>query len=721
MIKSFIFCQLLHYYIRHFRKIIPRLLIWCLYICSLFPSAQGQVPSCKAVLLSPDNERFSLNSSVYYLEDPERKLTFQDVSQPEFSERFTMSESDKMNFGFTNSAYWIKLCVRNIRPDIDDWLFEIEYLHIDSIDFFNINGKNELSTKRLGDMYPFRQREIYYRSYIIPLHHPDTALQTYYIRFKTEGSMQLSMNMYREKVFFKKATLNETYYGIFFGIMLAFFLYNLSVYFSLRDISYLYCVILIFANTLFQGSINGHVYQYLLPNSMQLCNNLIPVSIAFSEFCMILFAKSFLNIKKYSVMLNRILTWFLIIALISMVSVFFTNYNVSARITTQSALVYILLCLLSGIICLVKGNRAARIYVLAFTLFLLGAVAMSLMTIGILPRNLFTTHGMEIGSMLNWIFLSLALTDNYKLSILEKDKAQQEINLVRQKAQESLEKKVKERTMEIEDKNEELRQQKEELQTTLDYLRKTQAQLIESEKLAALGGLVAGVAHEINTPVGIGVTAISNLQDEIQKMSVLYKNDELSRKDFKEFLETAENAALLIQKNLARTAELIQSFKQVSVEQLSEQQRVFNFRCYLDDIIHSLTPKFKDKEIVFNIDVDDRLDINSYPGAYAQVFTNLLLNSLGHGFYDRQQGTVTIRVSRKTNILGIEYIDDGIGISKKDLPRIFEPFYSSEKHHGTGLGLYIVYNLIKQKLHGNISCKSESGKGVLFLIEIPEK
>jgi len=284
-----------------------------------------------------------------------------------------------------------------------------------------------------------------------------------------------------------------------------------------------------------------------------------------------------------------------------------------------------------------------------------------------------------------------------------------------------LEKQVSERTSELKTANSQLEKHQEELLSTLENLQKTQEQLIESEKMAALGGLVAGVAHEINTPVGIGVTAVSNLHEEIQKMAALYKKDEISRKDFKEFLQSASDAALLIQKNLERTAELIQSFKQVSVDQVSEQQRVFNLKSYLNDIIRSLSPKFRHKEITFNIECDNKLELNSFPGVYAQVFTNLLLNTITHGFHDKQKGTIAIHVSQKDNRLNIEYRDDGTGITKKDLPHIFEPFYTSDQHRGTGLGLNIVYNLVKQKLQGSISCDSRTGEGVLFKIETPIK
>ncbi len=271
----------------------------------------------------------------------------------------------------------------------------------------------------------------------------------------------------------------------------------------------------------------------------------------------------------------------------------------------------------------------------------------------------------------------------------------------------------------LKEHQEELSQQKEELQSTLENLQKTQEQLIESEKMAAIGSLVSGVAHEINTPVGIGITAISSLQDDIQRMAGLYDKDKISRDDFKRFIQSSQDVANLIHKNLERAASLIQSFKQVSTDQVTEHQRVFAFKEYLNDILLSLRPKFTEKNIKFKIECDHALEVNSFPGVYAQIFTNLLLNSLQHGFRNRDTGTIGIKADLSKDLLKIRYTDDGAGISKKDLPHIFEPFYTSDQHRGTGLGLNILYNLVKQKLHGTITCESENGKGVLFKIEVP--
>ncbi|MCK4346656.1 MAG: hypothetical protein KAX05_15335, partial [Bacteroidales bacterium] len=294
------------------------------------------------------------------------------------------------------------------------------------------------------------------------------------------------------------------------------------------------------------------------------------------------------------------------------------------------------------------------------------------------------------------------------------------------KDKEILEKQVKERTKQISQQkeeiltaNEELEQQKEELQITLENLQKTQSQLVESEKMAALGGLVAGVAHEINTPVGISVTAASALVDETKQMADLYKQDQISRADFKEYLKSANQSAQLILSNMERTATMIQSFKQVSVDQSTEQKRKFKLREYFEDVIRSLYPKLKKIRTKINLEIDEDLELDSYPGPFSQIITNLVLNSLEHGFASDRKGEINISAKVEERSLVINYRDDGTGISKETLPKIFDPFFTTNKQIGTGLGLHIVYNLVTQKFKGTIKCESEEGKGVVFRIVVP--
>ncbi len=308
------------------------------------------------------------------------------------------------------------------------------------------------------------------------------------------------------------------------------------------------------------------------------------------------------------------------------------------------------------------------------------------------------------------------------------------------KENEKLEKQVKERTSviegqkeeimatnseleeqkeELEQQTEELTQQKEELQITLDRLKETQEQLIQSEKLAALGGLVAGVAHEINTPVGISVTAASSLAEDTKAMAEKFKANKISKAEFKEYLSTANQSANLILANMERTAEMVQSFKLVSADQSTGEKRRIVLRSYMEDIIRSLYPKLKGRKISINLDIDPNLEIDSYPGAISQIFTNLILNTILHGYKAEEKGDITVHAEILEKVLHISYSDSGAGIEETIRKRIFEPFFTTNKKLGTGLGLHIVYNLVSQKFKGSINCKSEPGKGVEFAISIP--
>jgi signal transduction histidine kinase len=287
------------------------------------------------------------------------------------------------------------------------------------------------------------------------------------------------------------------------------------------------------------------------------------------------------------------------------------------------------------------------------------------------------------------------------------------------KEKDELEQQVKDRTRTIQHQKDEMEQQNEELQITLENLQRTQEQLIQSEKMAALGGLVAGVAHEINTPVGISITAASSLAEETRAMADKFRAKMISTAEFKDYLNTANQSANLIMSNMERAAGMVQSFKQVSVDQSSEERRKFKLREYSVDVLRSLYPKFKGKNINFTLEMEESLELDSYPGAYSQILTNLVMNSLVHGFEKKSEGNIKLEARQKDGELEIYFQDDGKGIPDADLGKIFDPFFSTDKQSGTGLGLHIVYNLVTQKLRGQISCRSKLNEGVEFKISIP--
>lgn len=259
-----------------------------------------------------------------------------------------------------------------------------------------------------------------------------------------------------------------------------------------------------------------------------------------------------------------------------------------------------------------------------------------------------------------------------------------------------------------------------ELETLLETVTRTQKQLIQSEKMAALGGLVAGVAHEINTPIGVGVTAASHLQLKTQELSSHYQAGAMKRSELEQYLKVSEESSEMILANLYRAADLIRSFKQVAVDQSSEEKRQFTLKEYLHDILLSLGPKFRNTAYEVIIHCPEDLMITSYPGAFSQILTNFIMNSLIHGFEERGAGTMTIEVSVEQGSIRLLYRDNGRGIPEEHLSKIFNPFFTTRNvQKNSGLGMFVVYNLVTQKLQGTITCESQVGVGATFVLDIP--
>ncbi|MGJ8667847.1 MAG: ATP-binding protein [Oceanococcus sp.] len=260
------------------------------------------------------------------------------------------------------------------------------------------------------------------------------------------------------------------------------------------------------------------------------------------------------------------------------------------------------------------------------------------------------------------------------------------------------------------------------LQHTLDQLRSTQDQLVQTEKMASLGGLVAGVAHEINTPVGIGVTAASTLNARSLELKQSFESETLTANQLGSYLELVDQSTNIILSNLERASNLIQSFKQVAVDQSSLDHRNFVVKQYLDEIMTSLRPNLKHTQIKLELDCPDDLSIESYPGVFSQILTNLVMNALIHAFEPDQAGTIKISIRPTDTGLAMDFSDNGRGIDAEGLAKVFEPFYTTRRGQGgSGLGLHIIYNLITQQLGGNVQVRSTLGEGTAFHIEIKSK
>ncbi len=267
----------------------------------------------------------------------------------------------------------------------------------------------------------------------------------------------------------------------------------------------------------------------------------------------------------------------------------------------------------------------------------------------------------------------------------------------------------------------ELQIKNEELERTLEALQETREELINTAKSSLTSQLVAGVAHEINTPVGVSLTTSSFLHTEVEKLIRASSEGNLTKKDFVDHLQAIDEASITIQRNLQNSASLIESFKQVAVDQTGHRKRDFDLKSYLEEVIKNLHSAFKHTSHKVELTCPDDIVLDSYPGAYSQILTNLLMNSLDHGFEGMEDGHIKILVEKPSRWIIITFTDDGKGISKKDLPHIFVPFYSTAHGKGgSGLGLSVINNLVTSVLGGTILCESTEGVGTTFTIRLPE-
>ncbi|MBI3146275.1 MAG: histidine kinase [Pseudogulbenkiania sp.] len=292
----------------------------------------------------------------------------------------------------------------------------------------------------------------------------------------------------------------------------------------------------------------------------------------------------------------------------------------------------------------------------------------------------------------------------------------EKINRALHRAQEQMEREIEQRKKAYEA----VEREKEEQKILFAKLEQAMNQLVQTEKLASLGRLVAGVAHELNTPLGISVTVSSSLKAMVDNILEQVDSGTLRKQTLLDVLAQCGEAVILLDKNLQRAANLIGTFKQVAVDQASMQRRSFDLRQAIDEVLTTLQPKFKHTAHSLEVSVAPGIILDSYPGPIEQIISNLITNSLLHGFEGIDSGTIRIEAKTDEDHVTLCYSDDGIGMSEAIAKRVFDPFFTTKLGKGgSGLGLYIVYNMATAVLGGNISLSSTPGQGARFDLLLP--
>ncbi len=453
-----------------------------LLICALLllEGVQAQIPQ----QIAPQQVSVSFNrNTLSVFEDTQGTLEFDQVKR----QKFVPVAHSENSFGVSKSIFWLRFSLQNQHPTQKEWFLEIAHPLLDHLTLYHqVSGTWQ--KLHLGDQQPFAQRPIDSRYFVAPLQLNSTQPQVYYLKVQSESSIRVPLTLYTPKTFYKKQSLEQLLYGMYFGILLVMALYNLPIFVITRDPSYILYALFIFITALFNAALEGYAFQYLWSSNVWFANASVIFLGGLSGALLFWYASVFLNTSQYANRLRKMLLGTAILCgLTGLLS--FVDIALSTKLLLLLYIFSLPAMWYSAFICYKRGMIAARFFLLAWTLVVLGVVIYSLAVVGVLPFNLFTLHLPRFSLIASIVLLSLALADRYRQYKKEKEQASKRILEMQSKANERLETKVKERTSalykqseEIATQNEELKQQQEEMLAQNEFIAETNAQLKNESK-----------------------------------------------------------------------------------------------------------------------------------------------------------------------------------------------------------------------------------------------
>jgi signal transduction histidine kinase len=682
-----------------------------------------------SVVSAEDAANLAYNpESILFIADPAHNLTIEEVQR--IDQWQLWQDKNILNFGMTQSVYWIKLELHNLAAE--------QYLRlksplVDYIDIYFIQ-QDQIDHRQSGAAYPFSQREVQALDYLFKI--PQGKL-TAYIRLRSNFALQVPLEIASLEHFNRSSTQQYWGLGLYFGLMLAMVFYNLFIYFSIRDKAYISYILYTIFLALTYASFMGIAFQHLWPDNPKF-NNLIP---AFSSICtifLILFVIDFLGIKKGN--LPRIywicLICVVIFAACSLANIF-GDYYTSASASQLTTTVVSFYLLFVGAITYRQGIKTARFFLLGWSLFLVTVVIYVLTLQGVIAYTAFTSNSVLYGSALEVILFSIALADKINILKDEKEASQQqalqaleENQRIVQEQNIILESRVQERTRELDQSNHTLKQ-------TLEELKLTQSKVVETEKMASLGQLTAGIAHEINNPLTFIKANIKplkrnliTLQEVIDRCGAVVTETQWRQQsetiaNFKQEIEydyIREETQLLLQgieEGANRTVTIVEGLKSFSRLGSGDFQ-LYALESGIESTLTLLTHQIRDHGITIHRDYGNNIQANCLPDRINQVFMNILSNAID-ALEEKNGGNpeISIVLSADQDWVTVEISDNGVGIDEAAMNKLFDPFFTTkEVGSGTGLGLSIVYGIIQDHT-GTITVDSIPNKNTVFTLKLP--
>ncbi|MFC6337831.1 response regulator [Pseudomonas sp. CCM 7891] len=637
------------------------ILLWC-----GLPTLAGAVEFTQATRSLP------LGQVMQVLEDPSGTLAIKDVSSQGLADRFKPHDKATLNAGYSRSVFWLKVGLHYLptHPDAQrTWLLELAYPPLDHLDLYvpDNTGGYRLAG-RTGDALPFSSREIRQNNYLFSVDFSPGEQKTLYLRLQSEGSIQAPLTLWSSTAYLEQQPLRLYVLGLIYGVLLGMLVYNLFIYLSVRDTSYLYYILYIASFGMYQLSVNGAAVEYFWPNNPWWANAATPFLIGSAALFGSLFARSFLHTALYSRWLNRLLLALVACGAGVMLLSLMTSYALALRLATGLALVFTVTIFVAAIKAWYCGQRVARYFIIAWSAFLVGGVVNTMMVLGYLPNVFLTMYASQIGSALEVALLSLALADR--------------INSMRE-------------------------QQAHILFDASQKLEVLNQQLARSNQLK--DEFLATLTHELRTPMNGVIGSLELMQAEPL-------DGELAR-----YQQTAAGSA----RDMMRMVNGILTLTELQAGRLHAQTQVFSLRGLLDSLRERFLASAQSKGLEFSIDVAHQLP--DHLAGDADKLAQCLECLLDNAFKFTREGTVRVRVVGLTNSDGglcLTFIvtDTGIGFVSLDEATLYQRFFQldgsmTREYGGLGIGLAICRQLI-ELLGGRLSHYSEPRRGSRFQLEL---
>lgn len=685
-----------------------------------------------------DGEPAIINGgTISIFEDKEGIYTAEQlVTRPDL---FKLFEGKVPNLQYSTSTFWLRVRIKN---GTNDKLLAVELSNpqIDSVEAYFYNKEGHWSLKT-GDALPFSNRLFNHQHFIFPFELEAGDCTLFLLRVQSMEQVNIPLLAGRRKEILTKNYQTDLIAGIYFGIMLVMFFYNLFLYVSIRDKSYLYYILYIAGIALAQAALQGYLFKYIFFNSPYWNQLSVVIFSALSGIGAIQFVRIFLQLKSKERRIDQLMQLFIGVYFLTLLIYLLGARQLTYNILDIGGLMLSLLALFFSIKLSLKGDRSAKFFLLAWSFFMLGMFVFVGRNMGWLPFNFFTKNSLIFGSAIEAILLSVALADRINILKREKEISQAlalEVSLENEKLVREqnivLEAKVTERT-------EALQQTNQVLENALSDLKNTQTQLVNSEKMASLGQLTAGIAHEINNPINFVTSNIIPLRRDLQDLmtlldayGALHQSDqdrEIQLQQIKrlekelDFDFLKEEIGILLtgmEEGAKRTAEIVKGLRIFSRLDESDLKKV-NINEGIDSTLILLNSSMGGKiDLLRNFDPDAYIEC--FPGKMNQVIMNITNNAIQAILENENavhRGEIEITTKSETDLVRISIRDNGPGMSEETKSKIFDPFFTTKQvGHGTGLGLSIVYSIIEAH-NGKIEVESTPGIGTTFHILLPKQ